>query len=89
MCSVPTPKRPDSADGPTFFIDRDLGRIAFPEGLRAAGLSVVTLAEHYGVPADQQVQGHIWMIEAAGHGWPVFGWTPSIASAGVPLNAQR
>jgi PIN like domain len=71
---VPTPKRPDStADRPTFFIDRDLGRIAFPNGLRAAGLSVVTLAEHYGVPADQQVEDHAWMIEAAGHSWPVFG----------------
>ena len=68
-----TPKQPDSPDVPTFFIDRDLGRIAFPEGLRAAGLRVVTLAEHYGVPADQQVQDHTWMIEAARRGWPVFG----------------
>jgi hypothetical protein len=70
---VPTPLRPDSTEGPTFFIDRDLGRIAFPEGLRAAGLTVVTLAEHYGVPADQQVQDHTWMVEAAGRGWPVLG----------------
>jgi hypothetical protein len=71
---VSTPKRPeDAADRPTFFIDRDLGRIAFPASLRAAGLTVVTLAEHYGVPADEQVQDHDWMLEASRHGWPVFG----------------
>lgn len=67
------PRHSEDADRPTFFIDRDLGRIGFPNGLRAAGLSVITLAEHYGIPADQQVQDHTWMIEAAQHGWPVFG----------------
>jgi hypothetical protein len=47
---VSTPKPRSGPSGSlTFFIDRDLGRIAFPAGLRAAGLSVVTLAEHYGV----------------------------------------
>jgi hypothetical protein len=45
MCCVPIPKPHDYLEGtPTFFIDRDLGRKAFPEGLRRAGLRVVTLA---------------------------------------------
>ncbi len=40
---------------PDFFLDRSLGRIAVPAVLRAAGLRLTTLAEHYGVPADEQV----------------------------------
>lgn len=58
---------------PTFFIDRDLGRHVFPEGLRQAGLIVVTLAEYYGVPRDQEIADHQWMLEAAQHGLPVLG----------------
>lgn len=57
----------------TFFIDRDLGRHAFPEGLRQAGLIVVTLAEYYGIPRDQEIPDHQWMSEAAQRGWPVLG----------------
>jgi hypothetical protein len=74
MCCVPIPKPHDYLEGaPTFFIDRDLGRKAFPEGLREAGLRVVTLAEHYGIPQDQEVADHDWMLEAAGRGWPTLG----------------
>lgn len=40
---------------PKFFLDRSLGRKAVPELLRANGWDLVTLAEHYGVPADQDV----------------------------------
>ncbi len=69
-----TPQPPSDHKGrPTFFIDRDLGRHAFPEGLRQAGLTVVTLAEYYGVPRDQEVADHEWMSEAARLGWPVLG----------------
>jgi len=57
----------------TFFIDRDLGRHAFPEGLRQAGLIVVTLAEYYGIPRDEEIPDHQWMVDAAQHGWPVLG----------------
>ncbi|MGH4019764.1 MAG: hypothetical protein ACRDT0_11115 [Pseudonocardiaceae bacterium] len=53
-------------------MDRDLGRKAFPEGLRAAGMSVVTIAEHYGVEGSEVVEDETWMLEAAGSGWPVF-----------------
>lgn len=67
-----TPKPPDGLELPTFFIDRDLGRIAFPAGLRAAGLTIVTIAEHYGIQASEQVEDEAWMFEAAGHDWPVF-----------------
>ena len=40
---------------PELFLDRSLGRIKVPQMLRAAGLSLITLAEHYGVPADESV----------------------------------
>jgi hypothetical protein len=45
----------------------------FPNGLRRARLVVITLAEHYGIPRDQEVADHEWMLEAARHGWPVLG----------------
>jgi len=45
----------------------------FPDGLRRAGLVVITLAEHYGIPHDQKVADHEWMLEAARHSWPVLG----------------
>jgi len=54
---VSTPKPPErSGNLPTFFTDRDLGRLAFPDGLRAAGLAVVTIFDHYGVEASQTVR---------------------------------
>lgn len=67
-----TPKPPElPGDLPTFFTDRDLGRLALPEGLRAAGLRVVTIFEHYGIEASQTVQDDDWLSEAARRGWPV------------------
>jgi len=42
-----------AATAPRFFVDRSLGRIQFPTLLRAAGVYLVTLAEHYGIPADE------------------------------------
>ena len=56
---------------PTFFTDRDLGRLAFPDGLRVAGLTVVTIFEHYGVEESQSVPDDEWLAEAARRGWPV------------------
>ena len=56
---------------PRFFIDRSLGRIAVPRLLRADGWDVVALAEHYGVPADEQVADVEWIEEAAKRGWPI------------------
>ena len=53
---------------PEFFIDRSLGRIAVPRLLRAAGLSVVTLAERYGVPTDEAVTDETWLADAGRRG---------------------
>ena len=54
-----------------FFLDRSLGRKAVPEALRADGWDVITLAEHYGMPADEQVADTDWIEEAAKHEWPI------------------
>ena len=63
------PKPPErSGNLPTFFTDRDLGRLAFPDGLRAAGLAVVTIFDHYGVEASQTVADDKWRPEAARRG---------------------
>ena len=40
--------------------------------LRAAGLSLITLAEHYGVPADESVADEDWLRLAGERGWAVF-----------------
>jgi hypothetical protein len=63
---VSSPKLP-----PKFFLDRSLGRKAVPEALRAGGWDLITLAEHYGVPADEHIADVDWIEEAAKHGWPI------------------
>jgi hypothetical protein len=32
---------------------------------------MITLAEHYGMPADEQVADTDWIEEAAKYGWPI------------------
>jgi len=66
MSCVSTP--PPLPSGPRFFLDRNLGRIAVPRGLRAAGVDVISLAERYGVPEDERISDVQWMREAAEHG---------------------
>jgi hypothetical protein len=56
---------------PRFFLDRSLGRIAVPSHLRTAGWELVTLAEHYGVPRDEQVADTLWIQDAAEREWPI------------------
>ncbi len=51
---------------PDVFVDRSLGRIEVPRLLREAGLRLVTLAERYGIPADERVTDERWLLEAAG-----------------------
>ena len=53
-------------------MDRSLGRKGVPDRLRAAGLRVVTLAEHYGVPADEDVADEAWLELVAQHNWIAF-----------------
>ena len=57
---------------PELFLDRSLGRIKVPRLLREAGLNLVTLAEHYGVPTDESVADKEWLELAGQRGWAVF-----------------
>jgi hypothetical protein len=57
---------------PDLFLDRSLGRIKVPSLLRAAGLRLTTLAEHYGIPADEVVADVDWLELAGKRGWAVF-----------------
>ena len=56
---------------PKFFIDRSLGRVAVPAALRKAGWDVVTLAEHYGMPRDEEVADTELIADAASRNWPI------------------
>ncbi len=49
---------------PDFFVDRSLGRKAVPELLRTAGLTVVTLAERYGIPTDETITDETRLADA-------------------------
>lgn len=57
---------------PDAFLDRSLGRIKVPALLRAAGLRLVTLSEHYGVPADENIADADWLRLAGTNDWVVF-----------------
>lgn len=63
--------QPEQPPEPLFFVDRSLGRVTFPGLLREAGWNLVTLAEHYGVPQDQDVADTQWIEEATKQGWPI------------------
>lgn len=54
---------------PDLFVDRSLGRHKVPNILRAAGLRLTTLAEHYGVPADERIADVTWLTDATANGW--------------------
>ncbi len=56
---------------PDLFLDRSLGRRQVPALLRDAGLRLPTLAEVYGVPADEGVADTEWLELAGQRGWPV------------------
>jgi hypothetical protein len=53
------------------FLDRSLGRRQVPDLLRAAGLCLQTLAEVYGIPADETVADVDWLARAGSEGWIV------------------
>ncbi len=57
---------------PDLFLDRSLGRKKVPALLRVAGLRLVTLAEHYGVPADEGIADEEWLQLSGEQGWAVF-----------------
>ena len=56
---------------PDLFLDRSLGRHRVPTLLRASGLRLRTLAEVYGVPADEGVTDIQWLAMTGSRGWPV------------------
>ena len=57
---------------PDLFLDRSLGRVMVPQLLRESGLQLVTLAEHFGIPADERVADEEWLRLAGENGWAVF-----------------
>jgi hypothetical protein len=57
---------------PDLFLDRSLGRIKVPALLRGEGLRLITLSEHYGMPADEHVRDEEWLELAGTNGWAVF-----------------
>jgi hypothetical protein len=57
---------------PELFLDRSLGRVQVPRILRAAGLRLHTLAEVYGVPADEEVADVDWLEYAGRQRWAAF-----------------
>lgn len=56
---------------PDLFIDRSLGSKQVPTRLRAEGLRLMTLAEVYGRPQDEDVLDVEWLELAGGNGWAV------------------
>jgi len=56
---------------PDLFLDRSLGRIKVPALLRAEGIRLVTLAEHYGIPQDELIADTTWLADAGSRGWAV------------------
>ncbi|HEV2888285.1 MAG TPA: hypothetical protein VGX49_15345 [Jatrophihabitans sp.] len=56
---------------PALLLDRSLGSIKVPALLRAAGLTVYTLVDIYGSPADENMKDPEWLSYAGNHGWPV------------------
>src|SRR5882757_5050165 len=56
---------------PELFLDRSLGRRQVPDLLRAAGLRLRTLAEVYGIPADETIDDVDWLTRAGLEGWVV------------------
>lgn len=59
---------PHPAGLPDLFVDRSLGRIRVPTLLREAGLRLTTLAERYGIPADEEIPDDEWLREAGQRG---------------------
>lgn len=53
---------------PDLFLDRSLGGKKVPTLLRAAGLRLETLAEHYGIPADEGITDEQWLEYAGREG---------------------
>ena len=56
---------------PELFLDRSLSRRQVPALLRDVGLRLHTLAEVYGIPADETVADTEWLARTVQQGWVV------------------
>lgn len=54
---------------PHVFVDRSLGALQVPRFLRAAGIELTTMREHYGEEVGQRVDDIDWLIEIADREW--------------------
>jgi hypothetical protein len=54
---------------PHVFVDRSLGALQVPRLLRAAGIKLTTMREHYGEEVGQSVDDVDWLIEIADREW--------------------
>jgi hypothetical protein len=71
---------------PKFFLDRGIGSVFVPEGLRENGWQVTTMDERYGTEASQDVADIDWIREATERGESLV--TKDTAIARVPVEAQ-
>jgi hypothetical protein len=76
-------------ESPHFFVDRSLGRIRVPDRLRAEGWTLTTLAEHYGIPADEDIEDVEWLALAGSRGWPVLMKDDRIRRRPAEISALR
>lgn len=71
--STPSPPDPEVVAAlPHVFIDRSLGAVQVPALLRAVGVSLTTMREHYGEAAAQGIADQEWITLTAQHGWIAF-----------------
>ncbi|MDQ3630736.1 MAG: hypothetical protein M3417_05570 [Actinomycetota bacterium] len=78
-----------SASAPEFFIDRSLGRRVVPEALRAAGASVVTMADAYGERVGQGLSDEEWLRDSGTNGWVVLMKDAKVRYRPAQLEAVR
>ena len=71
---------------PRFFMDRGLGSLLVPDGLRAAGWQVVTMDERYGPRRSQGVSDVDWIRDASQRGECLL--TKDAAVASRPAEAE-
>jgi PIN like domain len=53
---------------PEFFVDRSLGK-SIVKGLRAAGMTVLSMADVYGEERAQLLPDEVWLRDAGEKGW--------------------
>ncbi|GAA1732120.1 hypothetical protein GCM10009809_29470 [Isoptericola hypogeus] len=71
---------------PRFFVDRNLGSVIIPDGLRSAGWDVTTMDDRYGVDVSQSVSDVDWIREATQRG--EFLLTKDVRIARNPVEAR-